>query len=152
LALRSVKRRSAEVRFSKRAGVSAAWVRNVVSRTLALEKSSGTVSVLITGDAEIRRLNKRHLGHDYATDVISFWLDPVSAAPGEERMLGDLVVSFEMAKSAAKRLGLAFKEEFARYLVHGTLHLLGYEDERPAKKKIMFRRQEAHLKKILKGK
>jgi probable rRNA maturation factor len=132
------------VRFAKKAGVTAAWVRRVVARTLKLERAPGAVGVLVTGDAEIRRINKRHLGHDYATDVISFGL-------GEKGTAGDLVVSADTARSTAKELGLPYREELARYLVHGTLHLLGYDDVTPAKKKVMFRRQEAHLKKILKG-
>lgn len=135
---------SVEVRFAKKAGVTAAWVRDVVARTLKFERASGFVGILITGDAEIRRINKKYLEHDYATDVISFGLD-------EKGMVGDLVVSTDTARSMAKELGLPYKEELARYLVHGTLHLLGYDDTTPAKKKVMFGRQEAHLKKILKG-
>ncbi len=110
------------------------------------------VGVLITGDAEIRRLNKRHLSHDYATDVISFGFGREAAGPGEAGAIGDLVVSVDTARSMARELGLPYKEELARYLVHGTLHLLGYEDDAPAKKKSMFRRQETLVQKILKGK
>jgi probable rRNA maturation factor len=136
-----------EVRFAKPvAGVSAAWISRVVSGALKREKKAGaSVSVYVTGDREIRKINKKHLRHDYATDVISFWLDRSTLAPGE-KALGDIVVSAETARRSARELGLPFKEEFARYLVHGTLHLLGYEDERPAAKKKMHKRQEAILR------
>ena len=133
-----------EVRFDKPVrGVSAVWVKRLVQKTLKSEKSDkSSVGVLLTGHTGIRRLNKKFLRHDYATDVISFGL-------GEEKNLGDLVVSVEMARKMSKELGIAFREELARYLVHGTLHLLGYEDKKKKDRDKMHRRQEALLKRIL---
>ena len=146
-----------EVKFSKRfAGVTPLWVKKIVFGTLKLEKCKrSAVSVLLTDNKEIRRINKKFLKHDYATDVISFPLkdgpaDVLVAGGAEEKeYLGDLAVSVEMAGQTAKELKIAFKEELARYLVHGTLHLLGYEDEDEKNKERMHRRQEAILKKIL---
>lgn len=98
----------------------------------------------MTDNRKIRQINKKFLKHDYATDVISF-----GAGPGPESdYLGDLVVSVDMAKSFSKELKISFKEELARYLIHGTLHLLGYDDQKPADKKKMFSRQELILSKI----
>ena len=133
-----------EVRFERPAsGVNAAWVKRLVRRTLRSERSKKSgVGVLFTGDAGIRRLNKKFLRHDYATDVISFGL-------GEEKSLGDLVVSVETARRVSRELGIGFREELARYVVHGTLHLLGYEDKKKKDRKKMFTRQEAILKKFL---
>ena len=96
----------------------------------------------MTGNAGIRRLNKKFLKHDYATDVISFGF-------GDEKGLGDLVVSVDMARRVAKELGIPLREELARYVVHGTLHLLGYEDKKKKDHDRMHKRQEALLKKIL---
>jgi len=124
------------VRFEKPAGVTAAWVRRIVGATLKAEKKTKPMSVLITGDRQIRAINKRFLKHDYATDVVSF-------------DTGDLVVSADYAKNYAKEHGLPFREELARYLVHGTLHLLGYDDKKPAAYKRMHARQEKLLKKFL---
>ena len=118
-----------EVRFEKRAGVTAAWVRRVVARTLRAEKESLLMSVLVTGDRQIRRINKKFLKHDYATDVISF-------------ETGDVVVSADTARRVAKELGIPAKEELARYLVHGTLHLLGYDDKNRKDFERMHKRQE----------
>ena len=124
-------------------GISAAWVKRLVQKTLKSEKSEkNSVGVLLTGNAGIRRLNKRFLNHDYATDVISFGL-------GEEKSLGDLVVSADMARRVSKELRIPFREELARYLVHGTLHLLGYDDKKKKDREKMFTRQEAILKKAL---
>lgn len=125
-----------EVRFEKRAGVTAAWVRGIVEKTLKAEKAKKLMSVLVTGDRQIRRINKRFLKHDFATDVVSF-------------DTGDLVVSADFAKRYAKQNGIPYKEELARYLVHGTLHLLGYDDKKTKDHARMHKRQEAILKKAL---
>ena len=121
--------------------VDAAWAKRVALDTLSAEKIKDFhVDVLLTGDKEIRALNRRHLKHDYATDVISFLLEP---------NLGDVVVSVEFARRFADSLGLPVKQETARYIVHGILHLLGYDDQKPKDRAEMFERQEIILKKIL---
>lgn len=121
-----------------------AWVKRVLYETLKAERAQKKdLSAYITNNSEIRRINKKYLNHDYATDVISFGQE-------EENFLGDLAVSSQMAEQMAKKLQISFKEELARYLIHGTLHLLGYDDEKPSDCKKMFARQETLLKKILK--
>ena len=124
-------------------GIRISWVQKIVNAALALEKKKNLrVGVLLTDNRRIRRINKHHLGHDYATDVISFGLD-------EAGYLGDLAVSVQTAKEFARELGIPVKEELARYLVHGTLHLLGYDDKKPKDKKKMHTRQEKILTRIL---
>jgi probable rRNA maturation factor len=107
------------------------------------------VSLTLTGDDEIRGLNRRYLGRDRATDVLSFPMfegdengPGADAAPGpgpgprtgpgrapdEPVLLGDVVVSVETARRQAAEYGRPFPEELSRLVVHGTLHLLGYED------------------------
>ena len=86
--------------------------------------------------------------HDYATDVISFLLGE-GEWDGRAVIKGDLVVSVDTAKAFSRDLGVPLKEELARYLVHGTLHLLGYDDKKPADFKKMHSRQEKILNKIL---
>ncbi len=128
---------------------STGWVKRVVKSTLAFEKQKNrSVSIFLTNDREIRKINKRYLGHDRATDVISFWLEPGQLTEKERDYLGDLAVSVETAKRVAKQRTIPYKEELARYLVHGTLHLLGYDDTRPRVKKIMHRRQEWILNRL----
>lgn len=125
-----------EVRIEKRCGVSAAWARRIAEGTLRAEKRKMDLSVLITDDRRIRRINKRFLDHDFATDVVSF-------------DTGDIVISADYAKSYASKNGLPFRQELARYLVHGILHLLGYDDKKRADHARMHARQEAILRKIL---
>lgn len=127
-------------------GVSVAWVRKVVRTALSREKTKRRgVSVLLTNNARIRRINKAALKHDYATDVISFGCEDQKLVGRESDYLGDLVVSVEMARRMAGEIGIAFREELARYLVHGALHLLGYDDKSPRLRAVMYKRQEAAL-------
>ena len=126
-----------EIRLTKGIrGISTVWVKRIVVDTLSAEKVRRyEAGVLVTGDREIRRINKKFLDHDYATDVISF---------GLEAGRGDIVVSAGMARRLARELGIPFKEELARYLVHGTLHLLGYDDI-DKRKRAKMRREEKRL-------
>ena len=116
-------------------GVSAAWARGIVREALCREDRKKAISVLLTDNRRIRRLNSRYLSHDYATDVIAF----------DYGEAGDLVVSCQMARMTAKRLRIPFKQELARYLVHGTLHLLGYDDKQKEDCRKMHARQEKIL-------
>ena len=120
------------MRFEKPAGVSAAWVKRVAAKVLKAERSHADLDILITGDRQIRKLNRRFLKHDRATDVISF-------------TTGDIAVSVETARRVAKEQHIPFREELARYLVHGTLHLLGYDDKKRKDYDKMHGRQEKIL-------
>ena len=122
-----------EVLFQVKAGVSRNWVCRVVKKTLRSEKAKKPISVLITDDRRIRKINKRFLRHDHATDVISF-------------STGDIVVSAEMARRVAAERGIPFREELSRYLVHGVLHLLGYEDKKKKDHRRMHLKQEEIVK------
>ncbi len=139
------------MRFGKGVkGAGMPWVRDIISKTLAAEKQKNRrVSVFVAQNREIRRLNREYLKHDTATDVISFGLDGSGLNPKETGHLGDVAVSAEMARAVSKKLGISFKEELARYLVHGTLHLLGYEDKNKKDRIKMHGRQEAILKYVI---
>jgi probable rRNA maturation factor len=80
--------------------------------------------ILITGDADLRRLNRDFLGHDYATDVLSF--------PGQttlSRSLGDLAISLARARAQARQFGHSTEQEIQILMLHGLLHLLGFDHE-----------------------
>jgi probable rRNA maturation factor len=98
------------------------------------------LSILLVGDAEIRRLNRTWRGKDRATDVLSF---PQPHEPGNGPVLGDVVISMEMAVRRAKQDGRPVGRELDRYLAHGVLHLLGFDHEKPAEAKRMAEREEA---------
>ena len=96
------------------------------------------VSVLLVDDAEIRKLNQAYRGKDSATDVLSFPLEeeredeiePLVIGGPKGRMLGDIVVSVETAAAQAQAYGHSLEREMTFLLVHGLLHLLGYDHER----------------------
>ena len=88
------------------------------------------VSILLTDDADIRKLNQQFRSIDQATDVLSFPqnADEDPPIPGEI-ILGDIAVSLDTAQAQAKEHGLTFEEEIILLLIHGILHLLGYDHE-----------------------
>ena len=86
----------------------------------------GSISVLLAGDAEIRRLNKEFRGKDKATDVLSF---PAGDGVGRRRVAGDLAISVETAAREAPQRGHTLDLELRVLLLHGVLHLAGMDHE-----------------------
>jgi len=81
------------------------------------------ISVSLVGNKEIKALNKKHLGRDYATDVLSFNYSDNDDADGE--FLGDIIVSTKRAREQALEYGNTYEQEVADLVAHGVLHLLG---------------------------
>ena len=108
------------------------------------------VSILLTGDKDIRRLNQEFRSIDQPTDVLSFPqnADEDPCIP-EEIILGDIVVSLDIAKAQAKEHGLDFKEEIILLLIHGILHLLGYDHEISEKEEEKMRNKTRELFKLI---
>lgn len=117
----------------------------LVRQTLAAEGvERANVSIAVVDDASIRTINRRHLDHDWPTDVISF----VLSEPGDPELCGELVVSAEMADLTARQAGVNAWDELALYVVHGLLHLCGYDDSIARDRDAMRRREGeilAHL-------
>jgi len=110
------------------------------------------VNVLITGDADIRALNKLHRDIDTATDVLSFPfytredLENLASTPEQGPLiLGDIVISMETAIAQAEAYGHGIDRELSFLAVHGALHLLGRDHETPEDETGMEIRQEAIL-------
>lgn len=102
------------------------------------------VSVLITDDRRIAKVHKDFMNDPTPTDVISFGL-PKTSPEAKAGYLGDVVASAQTAKRAAAEYGQTPAAELERYCVHGTLHLLGYDDHKPADHKEMHAAQEKYL-------
>jgi probable rRNA maturation factor len=118
-------------------------VRARVGRLLvALGRPGAGLSVLLTTDGRIRTLNRRWRAVDHATDVLSF---PADDPPGSGPHLGDLAVSLDTAARRARRAGRTLGEEVDRYLVHGLLHLVGHDHDRPARAREMARLEDELL-------
>lgn len=134
------------------------WLLTVAQMTLEAEEVAAAEIVLaIVDDAAIHVVNREHLQHDYPTDVISFVysadesgriLDAHPNAPRGQGLVldGELVVSAETALRLAPEHGWKPQEELALYIVHGLLHLCGYDDLTEGEKGHMRRREREILK------
>lgn len=105
----------------------------------------GLLSVAFVGDGEMRRLHARFLGKDTPTDVLSF---PLWSDDGFEHdpVFGQVVVSVDTARREAVRRRLPLDREIALYAVHGTLHLVGFDDVEPGRRRAMRRAERRYLK------
>lgn len=103
----------------------------------SLKVASVDVSVHAIGDTKMRTLNRRYMGKDKTTDVLSFPTEEHSSGD-----VGDLFISIPQIKRQAKERNISAREEYTRMLVHGTLHLLGYDHATKKEEKEMFGLQE----------
>lgn len=119
-------------------------VRRVLKRILEDYDARGTLSVVFVSDCEIGRLHGEFLGDERPTDVLSFPLGDDPGVPdASEPELGEVIVSTETAQREASRRKLPVAREVALYAIHGTLHLMGFDDLEPASRGEM-RRRERH--------
>jgi probable rRNA maturation factor len=132
-----------------RAALRAAWLRSIARRVLAAESVAGPahVGIVIADDETVRDLSRRFLGLDEPTDVLSFGLAaaddaPFALPPEEGTPLGEVVIAYPTAVRQADEAGRPIDVEVAHLLVHGLLHLLGFDHERPDDEHAMRRREE----------
>lgn len=118
-------------------------VARVVRAILKTERRSrASVAVVFIDSRRSRSLNRRYLGHDWVTDVLSFSLAPAPAIEGE------VYVNLDRARTQADQLGLQYGNEVLRLVVHGVLHLLGYDDRAPVRRRKMHDRQEVLVRRF----
>jgi probable rRNA maturation factor len=98
------------------------------------------ISLAVVDDATIHELNRRYLRHDYATDVLSFLL-----SEQDELLEGEVIVSADTAAAAADRFGWTLDNELLLYVIHGALHLVGFDDQDADSRAEMRRRERRHL-------
>jgi len=110
------------------------------------------VGCLLVTDRRIRALNRRYRGEDSPTDVLAFPQGEGGGPPGHPGLLGDVVISVERAEEQAKAGGWTLDEEIDRLLIHGILHLLGYDHERSRKEALVMRSMERKISRALCGK
>ena len=94
-----------------------------------LELSKAELSILLVDDARIRKLNRHYLRRDRATNVIAFPMKEGEFPALNPQLLGDLVISVDTARRQAPRFGLNHMETVLFLMIHGILHLVGYEHE-----------------------
>lgn len=114
-----------------------------MSRLLELEGLQGVeLNLYLTDDPTTRKLNREYRGKDKATDVLSF---PFGEQAGGYRLLGEIVLSLDTAERQARELGHGLEEEIKRLVVHGFVHLMGYDHERGEEEERVFREKEERL-------
>ena len=131
------------------------WLRRIVEAALSAEKVDRPVelSLIITGDKEVHKLNRDYRGIDRTTDVISFALNEdvdgtdFVTPPDKISRLGEVIISYPQAATQAKANKQTIKAEMAWLVVHGLLHLLGYDHQGDASEAVMRKRED----KILRG-
>ena len=102
-------------------------------------RAKGTLSVIFLSPQRMRAVNRKALRHDRVTDVISFRYQ-------DEPVIGEIFVAPSQAYAYAARHGIPYREELARYVVHGLLHWLGHEDETPRQQAWMSKAEDQLLK------
>ena len=102
-----------------------------------MSEDKAELSLLFVDDPYIKRMNRKYRRVDSRTDVLAFAMREGQGLPIDSQILGDVVISVETAKREAEERGIAFQDELDLYVVHGVLHLLGYDDEDPREKKKM---------------
>jgi probable rRNA maturation factor len=118
--------------------VDARLLRSRAARALrALDCSKSELSIALVVDAEIAALNSEHRGKRSATDVLSFSLLEGKHAEYGGRLLGDVVIGIETAARQARAARRGLDDEVARLLIHGILHLFGWDHEEPEEAKRM---------------
>ena len=95
----------------------------------ALDCPDGELSLLVVDDPQIAKLNRQYLNRHGPTNVIAFPMRQGEFSNLTPQLLGDVVISVETAASEAKNSGISMQERFTQLLVHGVLHLFGYDHE-----------------------
>lgn len=117
-----------------RARVSPSTVRTLRARVGRAMRAAGVagraMTLSLTSDGELRRLNKKYAGEDHVTDVLSF--------EQEAPLLGDVIISVETARRQAKAQKHSLLAELFHLSVHGMVHLLGYDHATKAEERVMF--------------
>jgi len=115
----------------------------------ALDEAEAELAVSLIDDAEIRRLNRDYRATDRATDVLAFAMREGARAPGDAAVLGDVVISLDTAARQAQERGVSAADEVRTLLIHGILHLLGYDHERSMAEARRMKAMERRLRAVL---
>lgn len=107
----------------------------------ALDQPDAELSLSLVDDATMAEMNERFRGREGPTDVLSFSLVEGEHAEHRGALLGDVIVDWEVASRQAATIGHSLDDELLRLVIHGTLHLLGFDHEQPAEARVMEARE-----------
>ena len=133
----------------------ASWLRSVVEQVLIAQGVSSDVELglVITSQERVQQLNKSYRGKDEPTDVLAFYMTSAAgeafvAPPDGVRHLGEVIISYPQAVIQAKEHQHSIKKELTILIIHGVLHLLGYDHEEPELERRMRGREADILSQI----
>jgi len=126
----------------KRSPLAAKKIKQVVKKVCRTEKPDWDfeLRIIFTDDEQIHVLNRNYLKHDYPTDVISFPIEEEGSF-----IEGEIYIGLDRAAEQAKEYGIAFAIEILRLIIHGVLHLVGYDDQTARQRKIMTQKENEYL-------
>jgi len=118
-------------------------------------KEEKGLSVALVGEGRMRKLNKKYRRRNRVTDVLTFGeipsgpIGPKGRMPNSIKGLSEMVICLQEVKKNAKRIGISFEKELAQVLIHGVLHLLGYDHEKTKKEaEKMIEKEEYYFSKL----
>ena len=114
----------------------ARWITDIIKRE---NKKKGNINIIFTSDSHLKEINNKFLDRDYYTDVISFNYSE------KEKISGDIYISIDTVKLNSKKYNTGFEQELLRVIVHGLLHLIGYDDQNKEAKKGMKKMEDYYL-------
>ncbi len=135
-------------------GLEVGWLQSVAGQVLVAQgvSSRAELGLVIAGQARVQQLNRSYLGRDEPTDVLAFsmlpaggGLPPFVQPPDGVLHVGEVIISYPQALIQAEEHRHSIKKEVAILIIHGVLHLLGYEDEKPELKHRMSAREREIL-------
>lgn len=128
-------------------------LKNITEELLAYLGIKGkTLYILFTDDKGIQEFNRRFLNKDRPTNVISFsYFEEESEVKLPEEIIGDIVISLERADEEAKKAGCSFYQRLISLIIHGILHVIGYDHEKNEKEKRRMRYMEKKLEKFVRS-
>ena len=128
-------------RISKPAGI-----KELVKEVVRGEyRTPGDLDFILTTDEELLKINREFLKHDYLTDVIAFnysWAKVVE---------GEIYISYETVRKNSSKYGVTVKEELVRVMIHGVLHLCGYDDSNEELREVMRKKEDVWIEKYFGG-
>ncbi len=114
------------------------WIRNVIeSEGYELAR----IDYIFCSDAFLLEVNQAHLDHDFYTDIITF---PLNTDP----VIAEIYISLDRVRDNASGLGIAFDDELHRVMIHGILHLCGYDDHEEEEVKLIRKKENEYLEKL----
>lgn len=117
------------------------WIKDAISFE---GKDCGEISIIFCSDDYLLAINRQYLKHDYFTDIITFdYVEGVTIS-------GDIFISYDRVMENSEKFNSGFADELSRIIIHGVLHLIGYEDKSKKGKLVMTEKENFYLNYLLK--